>query len=203
MSVASSADGTELVAVVNGGGIYTSTNNGVVWDLSSAPSPQNWVSIASSSDGANLVSAISGGGLYTSTDRGAHWDLQTSAPSPSDWVSVASSADGMNLVALTNTGDTDVYTSTDRGLVWTLQPLAPSFITSIESSLDGTKLTAVVKNGDFYTSTDSGISWEQGKPPSSGEWTPFISGEKIMDILPKASSAALYVVPFCGTDFPA
>ena len=65
-SVASSADGTKLVAVVNGGQIYTSTDSGVSW--TPRESNRDWISVASSADGGKLV-AVAGfdGQIYTST----------------------------------------------------------------------------------------------------------------------------------------
>ena len=64
LSVASSSDGTKLAAVVDGGGIYTSTNSGATWTQTSAPYLA-WQSIASSSDGNKLVAVVYGGGIYT------------------------------------------------------------------------------------------------------------------------------------------
>src|SRR6266542_3032745 len=57
-SVASSADGNKLVAVVYGEGIYTSTNAGLMWTSNNAPT-RDWFSVASSTDGQKLVAAIS------------------------------------------------------------------------------------------------------------------------------------------------
>ena len=82
LAIASSADGTRLAAVANGGGIYVSTNSGSTWTLTSAPS-EVWVSIASSADGTRLAAAIgqsSSGLIYVSTNSGVTWTL-TSAPS--------------------------------------------------------------------------------------------------------------------------
>ena len=53
-AVASSADGSRLVAAVSSGGIYTSTNYGVTWVNNNLPS-ESWVSVASSADGSMLV----------------------------------------------------------------------------------------------------------------------------------------------------
>ncbi len=63
MSVASSADGTKLVAVVQNGQIYTSTDSGFTW--TPRDSDRNWKSVASSSDGTKLVAGVDGGPIYT------------------------------------------------------------------------------------------------------------------------------------------
>jgi len=112
MSVASSADGSKLVAVsdafnaghgYNPGLIYTSTDSGAMWNPTGAPSGW-WASAASSANGIKLVAAAgnvvagSPGLVYTSTDSGAVW---TATSSPIDqWAAVASSTDGTRLVAV-------------------------------------------------------------------------------------------------------
>src|SRR5258708_11879329 len=65
-SIASSADGSKLVAVALGGGIYTSTNSGCTWILTSAAS-NSWTCVASSTDGTRLLAA-GGRPIYTSTN---------------------------------------------------------------------------------------------------------------------------------------
>jgi hypothetical protein len=103
VSVASSADGTKLVAA-GGTGIYTSANSGLTWTRTSAPN-RDWVSVASSSDGIRIVAGsqewvgvIPAGGVYRSIDGGATW-TQTSAPNRA-WYSIASSSDGNRLVLI-------------------------------------------------------------------------------------------------------
>src|SRR5690348_9551054 len=92
VSVASSADGSKLVAaagLTNGGDglIYISTNSGVDWMHTSAPT-DSWTTVASSADGTKLVAATSGDLIYTSTNSGFDW-ATTSAPS-NNWNSVVS-----------------------------------------------------------------------------------------------------------------
>ena len=55
-SVASSADGTRLVAVATGGQIYTSTDSGTNW--TARESNRYWWSVASSADGTKLVAVV-------------------------------------------------------------------------------------------------------------------------------------------------
>ena len=140
-SVASSADGTHLAAIVYGGGIYTSVNSGVTWtEQTSGPlSSEYWTSVASSADGTHLVAAVSQGFnatpdfTYTSTDSGSNWTEQTDGLAYSLGKEfVASSADGTHLVAVTQgtgTGPGLIYTSTNSGVIWTsasFPPLKPN-----------------------------------------------------------------------------
>jgi photosystem II stability/assembly factor-like uncharacterized protein len=63
-SVASSADGSRLVAVSSGGAIYTSAEAGATWASANAPKVP-WAGVASSADGCKLVAVANGGGIYT------------------------------------------------------------------------------------------------------------------------------------------
>ena len=99
--IASSADGTKLVAGASDIGfstpafIYTSTNSGATWQSNNVPIAI-WLSVASSADGRELA-AVCNGGIYTSTNSGATWQTNNS---PFDsWHSVTSSADGNELFA--------------------------------------------------------------------------------------------------------
>jgi hypothetical protein len=101
-ALASSADGTKLVAVANdppAGEVYLSTDYGVTWTPADVPSGA-WSCVASSADGTQLV--IAGydsptGPVYLSSDSGATW---TPAGIPGHgWKGVASSADGSNFAA--------------------------------------------------------------------------------------------------------
>ena len=111
-SVASSADDTRLLAVVQPGQIHTSTDSGVTWTERNPSS--NWKAVASSADGTRLVATVIGGPLYTSTDSGVTW---TARDANRHRYAVASSADGTRLVAADRDGQ--LYTSTDSGVSWT------------------------------------------------------------------------------------
>jgi hypothetical protein len=157
-SIASSADGTRLAAVVGGnsggfGGIYTSTNAGATWTQTSAPG-QDWFSIASSADGMRLAAAAFTY-IYTSTNGGVTW-TQTAAPRL-QWEAIASSADGLYLAAAVDGGG--IYTSTNGGFAWTPSGAPANAWASIASSADGMRLAAGIFNGGIYTSTNGGVSW--------------------------------------------
>jgi hypothetical protein len=159
-SVASSSDGTKLVAGLDGVGIYTSKNSGTTWTQSSVPTNRDGYRVASSSDGTKLVAGVIGG-IYISTNSGTSWS-QRSAINAS---SVASSSDGTKLVAVFDGGG--IYTSTNSGTTWT-QTSAPSAGWYVASSSDGTFLVAAADyEGGIYTSTNSGTTWIQTSAPSA------------------------------------
>jgi len=98
-SVASSADGTKLVAAGFGGQLYTSTDSGTNWTPRAFST--NWRAVASSADGTKLVAAVYNGQIYTSTDSGTNW---TAGDTNRAWRAVACSADGSKLFAVVNAG---------------------------------------------------------------------------------------------------
>jgi len=172
--VASSADGTKLVAAVNGGLIYISTNSGGAWMPTSAPT-NAWTCVASSADGTRLVAAASwyrgDGFVYTSRDSGSTWS--SADASQAYWASVASSADGSKLAAA---GDV-VHVSTDSGGTWTY--LGPTGIPTsatfplISSTADGTTLAVVeVRAGSSQIFITSSSVWA----PQVAESPAFESG---------------------------
>src|SRR5207253_1446607 len=95
-SIASSADGSRLIAVARSGEELTSTDTGVTWTPRSTGSFR-WEAVASSGYGYKLVAVGHYSQIYTSSDSGATW-----RPSGSErfWSSVASSLDGDKLVAV-------------------------------------------------------------------------------------------------------
>ncbi len=126
--LASSADGSKVVAAATlpiqlqpgeatsspnydgSGRIYVSTDAGVTWIPTSAPS-NFWASVACSADGTRLF-AVAGGKFYASSDSGLTW---TASETPAGrWRAVACTADGTNIVTV---GD---------GLVCTLNFSAPA-----------------------------------------------------------------------------
>ena len=162
-SVASSADGTKLVAVTNGDYIYASVDAGATWTETGTSNA--WTSVASSADGTKLVAVshylVGDHYIYTSVDAGATW---TQRGTPLGWWAVASAADGTKLVAA---GYGYIYTSVDSGATWKQQGAPPQYWWAVASSSDGTKLVAApayVGTSDpayIYTSGDSGATWKQ------------------------------------------
>jgi photosystem II stability/assembly factor-like uncharacterized protein len=177
--IASSADGTKLVAASMLGGVYTSTNSGYSWNTNNIPAYRwNWT--ASSADGSKL--AIVGGPgdgsarIYTSTNSGSNWTL-TDAPI-TNWYRIAMSADGNTLVAggtalagvlgLGNGGQNpaQLHISTNFGLTWTnVGPKNGGSCLSIASGANGAKWVAAL-GGQILTSTDNGNTWTSNNLPA-------------------------------------
>jgi len=178
--IASSADGTKLVATVLGGDIWTSTTSGETWTNRTTGTPLSglgWRSIASSADGTKLVTLDETiGNIWTSTDSGVTWTNRTTGTPLEDnfgaATGVATSSDGVKLFVCVYT--LGIYASTNSGVTWTQVKTDTLQWTSITSSADGTKLAATeTYGGDVWTSTDSGATWVNrtgGGPYSGNAW---------------------------------
>jgi hypothetical protein len=151
-----SADGSRLAVALSGGNfqqplpIYISTNLGVTWTLTSAPT-NNWTSVASSSDGSKLAatSIVSSnstpGPIYTSTNFGITW---TSSDVSGMWTSVAMSADGSKLVAVSRPGG-----------IYTLQT-TPAPQLNLATSSSNLALSWIIPSTNFVLQQSSDLtSW--------------------------------------------
>lgn len=161
-TIAASADGSRLVAAVQNGPIYTSTDFGATWVVRSAPNPRNWSSVASSADGMKLVAVIDGSFIYTSTDAGTNWTPRSSSR---NYKGVASSLDGTRLFAVATQGG---FVSIDSGVNWS-QVLTPATYSAAASSGNGSNLVALVQGGQIGTSTNGGATWVGRE--SNRSWT--------------------------------
>jgi hypothetical protein len=153
LSIASSADGNKLVAIEDGGQIYTSADGGANW--TARDSVRSWYGVASSADGNKLVAVVYGGNIYTSANSGINWVPQVNA-GVLNWNSVASSSDGTKLVATVDGGQ--IYSSADSGVTWAPTETARRW-SSVASSAAGNKLVAAEDGGLLYTSSNGGTSW--------------------------------------------
>jgi hypothetical protein len=155
-SVASSADGSRLIAAsaepyINTSTLYLSTNSGATWTtVNSSVISTRVICVASSADGIRLVAAGNQGQFFISADSGATWG--PSAPAD-NWQCVASSADGAKLVAVAYGGGIYTLQTTPRPMLsltpsganallsWTIPSLA--FTLQQSSDLTTTNWTDV------------------------------------------------------------
>ena len=93
-AVASSSDGTKLVACASNGYIWTSNDSGGTWTERTGSGSRNWRGVASSADGNKLVVAVFNNYIYTSTATETDTTTptcctksqQTRAISAGDWI---------------------------------------------------------------------------------------------------------------------
>jgi hypothetical protein len=185
-SIASSADGSKLVAV-GVEVIYTSDDYGVTWQSQPNPAQQyEWISVASSTNGARLLlgGEIENDPLYSSFDSGMTW-VTNNVPSL-EWQAVASSADGVKLAALPFTiGDavaTVQLADIDASIVATpkrvdLQDMIQVTLTITNETTN--TITNVQVNGSITLGGTGGVSF-----------TGF-SGPTVVPTLPPATNATL------------
>jgi hypothetical protein len=161
-SVASSADGTRLVAAAQGGNIYTSSDSGAAWIARGTS--RTWTSVASSANGSRLV-AGSEDDLFTSTDFGENW---YPCAVPNRWRAVASAADGIHLVARSESlpAEGEISLSTDGGTTWTVatQKVLGSGRTGVATSADGSRIMHPDPAMGLRLSLDGGITWTASGP---------------------------------------
>jgi hypothetical protein len=158
-SLASSTDGTKLVAVggnnlVGNNEIYLSTNSGSSWIPAMLP-VTDWQTVASSADGTKLIAGDAGGGFgaYTSTNSGVTWISNSVSPYSLYCSAVAMSADGSKMVAgVVVEGafvPVSIYTSTNSGATWQTNNAPYTYFRNtgtwktVAASADFSKLVAV------------------------------------------------------------
>lgn len=209
-SVASSANGRNLVVVSFGKGIYTSSNSGSTWLEVSNYSSGMWFpafggiefySVASSSEGSKLVApSWNGYGIFTSTNSGATWQSTDPVQPERQWYAVASSADGHKLVATIYYGG-PVYGSTNSGVSWMQLTNFPNpasqNIRAIASSADGNKLatasSAYLGSGGICLSTNSGLTWVEVTNVPNDNWISIASSADGTKLVAAPLNDSIYI----------
>lgn len=197
-SIASSADGSKLIA--GGTGVFISTNSGANWISNNLPAQS---SVCISADGTKMTSISSL--VLVSTNSGTTWNTNASAGAGS--YSLASTADGSKLISLNNSrggivstnygltwksftapgnkvamsadgtqsyfiivSTTNIYASTNLGVTSTRIASPGIPLISLAVSADGKKLVAGTVSGPIYISTNYGKSWTPTITPSNPQW---------------------------------
>ncbi len=169
-AIASSSDGTKLIAGRWCGSIFTSGDSGVTWTAQTTSGYQCWRSVASNAMGTKLY-AVTDGKIFSSTDSGITWGMKKTSVQ-GYWASIATNGLGDKVVAVENGGD--IWTSNDSGNTWIDRTNSLGFKNwnSVASNALGDKLVAVdLGNGYIYTSTNYGVSWTTNSNSSGqGYW---------------------------------
>jgi len=169
-SIASSSDGSQLVACIKGdnGIIWKSIDKGETWSETEAEK-LSWQYLASSGNGKYVFacnkSSNGGGSVYISSDYGDSWNPWSITDNKFQFRGITSSASGQYVAVA---ADYYIYTSSDFGETWnsiyTIEKIDPSFRAStICLSGNGEILvTSGCFNSTFiYISSDFGESWTQ------------------------------------------
>lgn len=133
--VNASAEAQRLMAVVFGGGVFSSTNRGLTWTSNSLPPNSSWLVAVSSADGTRLTVAAQKGLLYSSMDSGTTW-ISNSAPGLL-WQSMASTADG-NVV----------FAAPSNGAIW-VRRTTPAPVLGLKPSTQGPILLWLIPSANF------------------------------------------------------
>lgn len=158
-SICSDSTGTKLAACTDIDSIYTSSDSGVTWAVSSSGSKE-WTSICSNSDGSKLAAVELN--IWTNTNYGAGtWTQQATSLGTKNWKSICSDSTGTKLAACVYREF--IYSSSDSGVNWNteissvsssnMKKSLPNLWVSICSDTTGSKLAAA-QYGDFiFTGT--------------------------------------------------
>lgn len=151
-AIACSSTGSNVVAVINGGQIYTSVNAGYNWtarDIARA-----WTCVAVSGDGSRMVAGVNGGQLYLSLDFGVTWIPIVVSTASINWTAVACSDDGSRMVAASTAGG--LFVSEDSGVTWTARASLPNLNwTGVATSSDASTVAAVATVDKIYISSQA------------------------------------------------
>ena len=157
-AVASSWDGSILMAASNPGNLYLSSDGGTTW--TQRLHTTHWSALAITPDGQHMVATAFGEHAWVSHDHGQTW---TETAEVRDWVSAAISNDGQR-IAIDGKADR-VHVSSDGGRTWSAHTGVADW-QSVASSSDGLRLFAgvgpgvpPVGSGSLWLSDDAGITW--------------------------------------------
>lgn len=192
--IAASADGMRMVAVPNGGNVYTSINGGTNWTVQSASSNVYYTCVASSADGINIAAAVGSGTgpIYTSNNGGTNWVTRSVASQ--NWTGIACSSNGTKIVAVPS-GLAQIYVSSDSGNTWTNAGPVNSY-NAVACSADGSKMAAVINGGYIRTSGDGGLTWTARA--SSQTWKCVTSSADGMNLAAAYNSGYIYTSSDAG-----
>jgi len=165
-------DGSNLLAAVYYGRVYTSSDYGVTWIERTPAGSGNkqWVGCWSDADGSVLIVASHPGGFYISTDYGITWNQRYPGVTDKNWYCLYCNSTGSLIIASNDDADGRIYKSTDYGVTWgEFRPLGDvggdwQFCLC---DYDGSNLIA---GGGYqtamglYTSSDGGVTWLERNP---------------------------------------
>lgn len=193
--IASSSDGTKLIAAAYDGSVYTSTTGGAGWITQSPAGTRNWSAVTTSSDGLT-VGMVGGGDVHRGLFQSGSfaWTPRNVSGRQRYWQGLSVSSDGSKWIILDegaiSSGFRDggeIFTSQDQGGNWLARPNAGKRNWyRAATSADGLKLLASERHGQVYRSGDAGSTWEALTIDGSG-------GKPISDVVCSADGTTIIV----------
>lgn len=200
-SLASSADGTKLIASPYSGYTYVSTNSGATWAAVSANGNTYWGGVSVSADGSTMVA---GGGydnyLHISHDSGTTWTKVYSGSGGNAWGASATSANGQTIYAVQQ-GRLAVSTNGGSTFAVVDNVISQDF-TAVTTSADGTKVLAAISSNvsgatgglSLYASTDTGKTWSTQTSAGTGTWSGLASSSDGSKLIASAKGTGGFLV---------
>ena len=230
-AVVASQEGNKLVAVAQGGAIWTSKDRGATWKASTtAPIAAGYVTVASSADGSKIVAGVNPGGkLWLSSDSGATFAAavplstggsNSSLPVSAPWNAVAIDKSGTTIAAAEDPGKLWISNAFGVAKSWTTSQQASNSTTtttissqvpvsapytSVIVSRDGQRISASSFRGTIYSSADAGKTWvAQRGAPAAALWQGLASSSDGTTLLAADQSpGSLWISKDAGATFAA
>lgn len=166
-SMATSINGQNQVACINGGSIWYSSSSGSVW-LPSSASSLAWSSIALSGSGQYATACVNGGAIWYSSNYGQTWTQSNSGSFA--WSCLIMSIGGEYQFACHSTSSGGIMISTNYGQTWVLiTGTTFGTIRTICCSASG-KYVYVGSSTGIYYSANYGMSWIMALSTSTQTW---------------------------------
>jgi photosystem II stability/assembly factor-like uncharacterized protein len=151
------ANGTNLFAGTQYGGVILSTDYGTSWNQVNSGLWNTSINILTFS-GSTLFAGTQGGGIFLSTSNGTSWTAANTGLPGGDSIINAFAFSGSYLFAGADSG---VFLSTNNGTSWNRVNNGLTHIDVRALIFSGTKLFAGTKTGGAFVSTDYGASWTE------------------------------------------
>jgi photosystem II stability/assembly factor-like uncharacterized protein len=167
-TVSVNGSGSTMLAGVQGGRLYLSTNGGASWAETrpAGNTDQQWYTSGVSKDGKTMLVGTNGGRIYLSKDSGATWaETQPAGNADKCW-RVSEVKGGGQILFVASRGGR-VYKSTNAGTSWTeTQPAGNNDLYWMKAGMseDGQNAIIGYDTGRLYVTSNGGTSWTETQP---------------------------------------
>ncbi len=160
----SSKNGQLQAVCFRNGGIYITKDLGTTW--TPVQNARNWQSICSNADGTILYATVYNGRIYKSIDSGLTWNEYTTDGANHNWWGICCDSTGNYFIACvsseaSNTNKIWLKNSSSNGFTNLAGITTTQGFRACCCSSDFTKLYVCCTTGEFYISSNGGVSWTQ------------------------------------------